>query len=75
MTLLLVYPLQVMGSIYLALALLLGGIFIYKAWLLMQAPTDLQIARSLFKYSLLHLMLLFTVMVIDTVVNNLELIH
>ena len=74
-TLLLVYPLQVMGLVYLALALPLGGIFIYKAWLLMQAPTDLQIARSLFKYSILYMMLLFTAMVIDTVVNSLGLVH
>src|SRR5579883_694179 len=66
-TLLPVYPLHAMGSVYLGLALLLGGVFIYKAWLLMQTPSDTQLARSLFKYSLLYMMLLFTGMVVDTV--------
>jgi heme o synthase len=48
-TLLLVYPLHVMGAIYSAIALLLGGFFVQKAWKLIQTPSDQQVARSLFK--------------------------
>ncbi|NJP08758.1 MAG: protoheme IX farnesyltransferase [Leptolyngbyaceae cyanobacterium RU_5_1] len=65
-TLLLVYPLHVMGAVYGAIALLLGGMFIQKAWNLMQAPSDLQVARSVFKFSILYLMLLCTGMAIDS---------
>lgn len=65
-TLLLVYPLHVMGSVYAGIALLLGGIFIQKAWQLMQTPTDLQVARSVFKYSILYLMLLCAGMALDS---------
>jgi protoheme IX farnesyltransferase len=65
-TLLLVYPLQVMGAIYAAIALLLGGIFVKKAWQLMQTPSDLQMARSVFKYSILYLMLLCAGMALDS---------
>ena len=65
-TLLLVYPLHAAGAIYAGLALLLGGIFIQKAWLLLQAPSDLPRARSLFKYSILYLMLLCAGLVVDS---------
>jgi protoheme IX farnesyltransferase len=65
-TLLLVYPLHVMGSVYAAIALLLGGIFIQKAWQLMQTPSDLQVARSVFKYSIFYLMLLCAGMALDS---------
>jgi protoheme IX farnesyltransferase len=65
-TLLLVYPLGEMGMVYGAIALLLGGIFIQKAWKLMQAPLDLQVARSVFKYSIFYLMLLCAGMVLDS---------
>lgn len=65
-TLLLVYPLNVMGAIYAAIALLLGGIFVKKAWQLMQAPSDLQVARSVFKYSILYLMMLCAGMALDS---------
>lgn len=65
-TLLLVYPLQVMGSVYGAIALGLGGWFARKAWVLMQTPADLQEARSLFKYSILYMMLLCAGMVVDS---------
>ncbi|MCW5848780.1 MAG: heme o synthase [Anaerolineae bacterium] len=57
-------PLSGMGSIYLALALLLGGIFIWDAVKLAQqggaAP-----AWKLYKYSLLYLALLFVAMMLD----------
>lgn len=65
-TLLLVYPLHVMGLVYAAIALLLGGIFVQKAWKLMQSPSDLQVARSTFKYSIFYLMLLCAGMAIDS---------
>lgn len=65
-TLLLVYPLHVVGSIYAVTALVLGGLFIFKAWQLLQAPEDKQRARSLFKYSILYMMLLCAGMVVDS---------
>jgi protoheme IX farnesyltransferase len=65
-TLLLVYPLHVMGAVYFGIALLLGGVFVQKAWQLMQTPSDLQVARSVFKYSILYLMLLCAGMALDS---------
>jgi protoheme IX farnesyltransferase len=65
-TLLLVYPLGVMGSVYAAIALALGVVFVQKAWQLVQAPSDLQVARSVFKYSILYLMLLCAGMALDS---------
>lgn len=65
-TLLLVYPLHTMGWVYCAIALVLGGVFVVKAWQLMQTPSDLQVARSVFKYSILYLMLLCAGMVLDS---------
>lgn len=55
-----------MGAVYAAIALLLGGIFVQKAWQLMQAPSDLQVARSVFKYSIFYLMLLCAGMALDS---------
>ncbi|MBW4514680.1 MAG: heme o synthase [Timaviella obliquedivisa GSE-PSE-MK23-08B] len=66
MTFTLVYPLHVMGAVYAAIALLLNGIFINKAWMLLQTPEDQGLARSLFKYSLLYMMLLSAGMAIDS---------
>jgi protoheme IX farnesyltransferase len=65
-TLLLVYPLNVTGVVYGGVALVLGSIFIKKAWALLQNPTERQLARSLFFYSILYMMLLCTGMVIDS---------
>jgi protoheme IX farnesyltransferase len=65
-TLLLVYPLHVMGIVYTGVALLLGGIFVAKAWSLLQQPSDLGMARSLFKYSIFYMMLLCAGMAIDS---------
>jgi heme o synthase len=65
-SLLLVYPLHVMGAVYAAIALLLGGVFVKKAWELMQQPSDLMVARSVFKYSILYMMLLCAGMAIDS---------
>ena len=65
-TFLLVYPLHVSGVIYAAIALVLGSIFIKKAWALLQNPDNKQIARSLFLYSILYMMLLCAGMVVDS---------
>ncbi|GGA39034.1 heme o synthase [Okeania sp. KiyG1] len=66
MTLLLVYPLHTSGALYAVLATLLGGVFIQKAWLLLKEPSNRDVARSLFKYSIYYMMLLCLVMVIDS---------
>jgi protoheme IX farnesyltransferase len=65
-TLLLVYPLHASGLIYAGLALGLGGIFLQKAWQLLQTPEDREVARSLFKYSIYYMMLLCVAIVIDS---------
>ncbi|WP_333476410.1 heme o synthase [Allocoleopsis sp.] len=65
-SLLLIYPLGTSGVIYGAIALWLGIIFLQKAWQLLQAPKDKQVARSMFKYSILYMMLLCTGMVVDS---------
>ena len=65
-TLLLVYPLHTSGFVYAVIALILGGIFLQKAWQLLQSPSERNTARSLFKYSILYLMLLCAAMVVDS---------
>lgn len=65
-TLLLIYPVGSLGIVYGAIALLLGVLFLRKAWQLKQVPTNKQLARSLFKYSILYMMLLCTGMVLDS---------
>lgn len=65
-TLLMVYPLHASGLIYAGIALFLGGVFVKKAWQLLQSPGDQQIAKSLFKYSILYMMLLCAGMVVDS---------
>jgi protoheme IX farnesyltransferase len=63
----LIYPLEVSGAVYSLFAAGLGVLFIKKAWELKQNPEDKQLAKSLFKYSILYMMLLCTGMVIDSV--------
>ncbi|MBE9040536.1 protoheme IX farnesyltransferase [Oscillatoriales cyanobacterium LEGE 11467] len=65
-TVLMVYPLGVCGVVYLGIAIGLGWIFARKAWELWHAPDDRDAARSLFKYSILYLMLLCVGMVVDS---------
>lgn len=65
-TLLLVYPLHTSGFVYAVIALILGGIFLQKAWQLLQSPSERDVARSLFKYSIFYLMLLCLAMVVDS---------
>jgi len=76
-TLLLIYPLGILGVIYGGTAVVLWSLFIHKAWLVLAAPTDRQRARSLFFYSILYMMLLSASMGVDslpithTLVNHL----
>lgn len=65
-TFLLVYPLNATGAVYGIIALVLGSLFIKKAWALLQNPADKQLARSLFLYSISYMMLLCAAMVIDS---------
>jgi protoheme IX farnesyltransferase len=65
-TFLLVYPFGACGIVYSLIALVLGVVFLKKAWLMKQNPFDRDLARSLFKYSILYMMLLCTGMVIDS---------
>lgn len=65
-TLLLVYPLHAAGVVFAGIALLLGGVFVWKAWQLFKMPGDRSIARSVFKYSILYMMLLCAGMVVDS---------
>ncbi|GAA6616920.1 heme o synthase [Scytonema sp. NUACC26] len=64
-TLLLAYPLNITNWLYLLVAIVLGSIFVYKAWLLMQFPSNLELARSLFYYSIIYIMLLSIGIIID----------
>jgi heme o synthase len=73
-TLLLVYPLHVMGLFYTVVALLLGGLFLAKAWALLENPLDQSAARSLFKYSILYMMLLSAGMAVDSLPITHELV-
>ncbi len=65
-TLLLVYPFGVLGIVYAISALYLGGVFIAKSWALLQSPCDLGLARSLFKYSIVYMMVLSAAMALDS---------
>jgi protoheme IX farnesyltransferase len=66
LTLMMTYPLGATGVVYGAIALFLGGVFVRKAWALLNAPGDRDLARSLFKYSILYMMLLSASMVVDS---------
>lgn len=65
-TFLLIYPLGTAGVIYGIFAVLLGGKFIQKAWQLRQNPQENDLARSLFKFSIIYLMLLCAGIVVDS---------
>ena len=65
-SLLLVFPLGASGLLYLAIAVYLGYHLLHKSWQLKQNPTDNQLARGLFKYSIFYMMLLCAGMVLDS---------
>ena len=62
------YPVAHMGQIYLASAVTLGGIFVFKALRLRQSQSQAD-AWNLFKYSILYLALLFTAVAVDGLVR------
>lgn len=66
LTLLLTYPLGDCGLVYAVGAVLLGGLFLKKAWALRNCYDDRDLARDTFKYSIFYMMLLSLVMVIDS---------
>ncbi|GAC1306104.1 MAG: heme o synthase [Vulcanimicrobiaceae bacterium] len=61
-------PLHVMGLWYFVPAAILGGVFIYDAWKMLDGPTK-PLARITFKYSLLYLALMCAAMVADRVIG------
>ena len=65
-SLLLMYPVGSLGIVYGAIAVYLGGKFLYKAWELKQDPTNNQLARAMFKYSIFYMMLLCVGTIVDT---------
>ena len=60
-------PVAGMGALYLAAALLLGALFVYKAWQLLRDTSE-QTAMRLFRYSITYLGLLFVAMAVDAAV-------
>lgn len=66
LTLMMTLPLGATGWIYAIAAVALGGLFLKKAWVLMQSPSDRDLAKDLFKYSIFYMMLLSASMVIDS---------
>jgi protoheme IX farnesyltransferase len=56
--------LGLLGAVYLISAAVLGGLFVYLAVKLLR-QADLASARTLFRYSILYLALLFVAMVVD----------
>lgn len=66
LTMMMTYPLGATGAIYALIALGLGLLFLKKAWELLQAPSDRDLAKGLFKYSILYMMLLSAGMVVDS---------
>ena len=66
---LLLFAFQLMGWIYFVGALVLNGVFVWRAYRLAREPeTDKAAARRLYKYSQMYLALLFIAMVIDKIV-------
>jgi heme o synthase len=66
LTLMMTYPLGATGALYAVVAIALGWIFLKKAWALLQSPSDRDLAKDLFKYSIFYMMLLSASMVIDS---------
>ncbi len=62
----LIYPLGDAGLIYFLFAVISGVNFLVKGWQLKQEADDKQLAKSMFKFSILYMMLLCTGLVIDS---------
>ena len=58
------YAVDMSGLIYLASALILGGIFLYYAWQIYKHYND-QVARKTFAFSIIYLSLLFAALLVD----------
>lgn len=58
------YAYGMSGLVYLAGAVILGGIFLVYAWKLWRAYSD-QLARKTFRYSIVYLSLIFAALLID----------
>jgi protoheme IX farnesyltransferase len=58
------YLTRMSGPLYLAGALVLGGGFLYEAWMLYRAPSRKRASRT-FVYSIVYLMGLFAVLLVD----------
>jgi len=59
------YLTHMSGLIYLATAVVLGGIFLYLAWQLRCRPDDRRLAMRTFGFSILYLMCIFTALLVD----------
>ena len=59
---------KAVGLIYLASALVLGGIYIWMAWRLSRNQTNSE-AKKIYLYSLLYLALLFAAIMVDSAVH------
>ncbi len=57
------------GLLYLTAALVLGGVFVYKAWKLLKGHEQ-NYAWGLFKYSILYLTALFVVIMADAAISK-----
>ncbi|SAI19033.1 UbiA prenyltransferase family protein [Bordetella ansorpii] len=58
------YAIRMSGLMYLASALVLGGMFLSYAWRLYRNYSD-ELARSMFRFSILYLSLLFAALLVD----------
>lgn len=65
-SLIFIYPLHTSGLIYLIFAGVCGANLIVKGWQLKQGFDDKQLAKSMFKYSILYMMVLCTGIVVDS---------
>jgi protoheme IX farnesyltransferase len=68
-TTLLLYPVARMGPAYLATAIALGGLFVYRALKLWRERTP-ALAMRLFRFSILYLALLFAAVAVDSVLPS-----
>jgi protoheme IX farnesyltransferase len=63
------WPVALMGPIYVVTAAALGVVFVARAWHLRATPTP-RAAMSLFRYSIAYLALLFGSVALDTIVRH-----
>jgi protoheme IX farnesyltransferase len=63
------YPVANMGPLYLGISLVLGAVFIARAWRLLREGTP-RAAMGLFKYSIFYLALLFAAVAADAIARH-----